>query len=261
MSRIVPQSDDGERRAEVSAEAGLIQRFILAHQPPPGPVHGRWSLGLGDLFAENQRIPESVRPMPTKLNRLGGVEITETTVAFDGDGIGWAAVSEVRTRSLVDYLGSDALDRQMDHLPIPWFPGRDRMIHVFSDAVMSLLVATAREHVERGNDIRIPAEIGFRGGTGQHRQIAPGMLAALIIADPAVMSCLITTAVANRIPIRPADDDAATDQEARVDELIARIDALEAQLAVSEAQIALQDLDVDVPENGVDDEEPVRDEV
>jgi hypothetical protein len=72
-------------------------------------------------------------------------------------------MTEIGTRNLVEYLLSGAVDKQVDPLPVPWFPGRNRLLGLASAAVLTLLMATARQQIEDHADVRIPAEAHHRG--------------------------------------------------------------------------------------------------
>lgn len=53
----------------------------------------------------------------------------------------------------------------------------------------------------------VPAEVQYRGLL-RARQMSAGMPAALVLADPAVRDLVESTARANGVPVRMADDDA-----------------------------------------------------
>ena len=223
--------EDGASVADVVEEVGRLRALIERTRPAPGPVTGRWSLGIGDLFAEHPKVPKRLRGLVRKLDRYGGLAITETTVEFDGDDVEWSAVTEIRTRNLVEYLLSDAVDQQLESVPLPWFPGRKRVLDAVGKAVLTLLVAAAKQQLERRDvDIRIPAEVHYRGSLRRRRELAPGVLAALVLADPAVNQCLVATATAHGIEVRPADDDLMADAEERAAKVRAKLTALEAKL-------------------------------
>jgi hypothetical protein len=80
-------------------------------------------------------------------------------VEFDGDDVKWPDVTEIRTRSLIEYLFTGGIDKQSDRLPLPWFPGRGMLINAISLAALTLLLAAAKQQLEGGAlEIRIPAE-------------------------------------------------------------------------------------------------------
>ncbi|TDP96333.1 hypothetical protein [Labedaea rhizosphaerae] len=217
--------------AEIAEEVGRLRALIERTRPDPGPVTGRWSLGIGDLFAEHPKVPKRLRGLVRKLDRYGGLAITEETVEFDGDDVEWSSVTEIRTRNLVEYLLSDAVDQQLESVPLPWFPGRKRVLDAVGKAVLTLLIAAAKEQLERRDvDIRIPAEVHYRGTLRRRRELAPGVLAALVLADPAVNQCLVATAAAHGIEVREADDDLMADAEERAAKVRAKLAALEAKL-------------------------------
>jgi hypothetical protein len=60
------------------------------------------------------------------------------------------------------------------------------MIEAISRAALTLMLAAAKQQLEGGAlEIRIPAEVHYRGLLGS-RDLSPGMLAAMVLADPAV---------------------------------------------------------------------------
>jgi phosphoglycolate phosphatase-like HAD superfamily hydrolase len=225
------ESDEGASPAEVTQEVGRLTALLQRRRPMPGPVVGRWSIGIGDLVAEHPKVPSQLHGLVRTLDRYGGLAISERSVAFDGDEIEWSSVTEVRTRNVVEYLLSDAAQQLISHLPVPWFPGRRQVLDAISQALLTLLVATARQQLERPEAaLRIPAEIHYRGGVRRERELAPGLLAALALADPAVNQCLTATAQAHQIVVRPADDAMMVTADQRAAQLRARLGELEAKM-------------------------------
>ncbi|WP_238886038.1 hypothetical protein [Mycobacterium sp. IDR2000157661] len=110
---------------ETDDDASSLRDLIERQRPDPGPVEGRWALGVGDMIADHSLTPDKLRWLVRKPNHFAGVAISEESVEFDGDSVEWADIEQVRTRSMV--------------------------------------------------------------GT---RELTPGMLAAVILADPAVRACL-----------------------------------------------------------------------
>ena len=51
------------------------------------------------------------------------------------------------------------------------------------------------------------------------RELSPGMLAAVILADPAVRQCFEATAQAHGITICPAEDDVMEDADERAEQI------------------------------------------
>ena len=51
------------------------------------------------------------------------------------------------------------------------------------------------------------------------RELSPGMLAAVILADPAVRQCFEATAQTRGITICPAEDDVMNDADARAEQI------------------------------------------
>jgi hypothetical protein len=200
-------------------DVSWLQSLLESRRPDPGPVVGRWALGVGDMVADHPLTPNKLSGLVRKLNHFGGVAISEEGVEFDGDRVKWVDVTEIRTRSLVEYLFSGGVDKQVDKLPLPWFPFRRKVIQAISRAALTLLLAAAKQQLEGGAlDIRIPAEVGYHGML-RTRELSPGMLAAVVLADPAVRQCFEATAQAHGVEIRPADDDVMEDAEERAGQI------------------------------------------
>ncbi|WP_431240998.1 hypothetical protein ACQ86B_29175 (plasmid) [Mycolicibacterium aichiense] len=148
--------DEDATPADVAEEVSRLQALLASRRPPAGPVQGRWSIGIGDLLAEHPRVPNAAGGLVRNLDRYGGLAITERTIEFDHDAIEWASVTEIRTRNVVDYLLSDALSQQITTLPLPWFPGRRRILDALSKAVLTLVIAAVKDQLDRHADLRIP---------------------------------------------------------------------------------------------------------
>ncbi|EHB48713.1 hypothetical protein MycrhDRAFT_5554 [Mycolicibacterium rhodesiae JS60] len=225
------QADEAASTADVTEEVNRLRALLERRRPPPGPVQGRWAIGIGDLLAEHPRMPNALRGLARTLDRYGGLAITPRTIEFDHDAIEWTSVTEIRTRNVVDYLFSDALDQQLDTLPLPWFPGRRKVLDALSKAMLTLLLAAAKQQLDQHGDIRIPAEVEYRGTVRRHRQLAPGVLAALVLADPAVNACVQATAGMYGIVVRPAGDAVLTTAGDRAGQLRSKLASIESRLA------------------------------
>ena len=200
-------------------DASWLQSLLESRRPAPGPVTGRWALGIGDLVAEHPLTPDKVHWLARKLNHFGGVAISDESVEFDGDDVLWEDITEIRTRSLIEYLFTGGMDKQIDKLPLPWFPFRRKVIGAISRAALTLLLAAAKQELEGGAmDIRIPAEVRHEGLL-RMRELSPGMLAAVILADPAVRACFEATAQAHGVTICPAEDDVMQDADERAEQI------------------------------------------
>jgi hypothetical protein len=211
-------------------DVSWLQSLLESRRPDPGPVVGRWALGIGDMVADHPLTPNKLSGLVRKLNHFGGVAISEEGVEFDGDRVKWVDVTEIRTRSLVEYLFSGGVDKQIDKLPLPWFPFRRKVIEAISRAALTLLLAAAKQQLEGGAlDIRIPAEVGYHGML-RTRELSPGMLAAVVLADPAVRQCFEATAQAHGVEIRPADDDVMEDAEERAEQIKSMLASVEAKI-------------------------------
>jgi hypothetical protein len=102
---------------------------------------------------------------------------------------------------------------------MPWFPGRGMLINAISRAASTLLLAVAKQQLEGTPlEIRIPAEVGYHGML-RTRELSPGMLAAVISADPGVCQCFEATARARGITICPAEDAVMEDADERAEQI------------------------------------------
>jgi hypothetical protein len=195
-------------------------------RPKSCPAEERWSLSIGDVVADAVGAPGPVRRVVRLLNHFGGVAFSAQSVEFDGDDVDWSDVTDIRTRNLVGYLLSDAIDKQVGKLPLPRFPGRGLLIGAVGAAALTALVAVARQQLEEGPlDVRIPAEVHYRGIL-RGKELGPGVIAALVLTDPAVRSCLQETARTHGVDVRASDDDpveAAARRADRIKSAIAKL--------------------------------------
>ena len=144
-------------------------------RPKSCPAEERWSLSVGDIVADAVSAPEPLRRRVRLLNHFGGVAFSAQTVEFDGDDVDWSDVTEIRTRNLIGYLLSDAIDKQVGKLPVPRFPGRGLLLDAVGASVLTALVAVARQQLENGPlDVRIPAEVHYRGVL-RGKELFPGI--------------------------------------------------------------------------------------
>lgn len=207
---------------DIGTEAGRVRSFLDARRPSVGPISGRWALGIGELIASHPRVPRQLHGVLKNLDRYGGVAISDQSLAIDGDEIAWTSVNEIRTTNFVEYLLSGAIVSQLDALPIPRFPGRRKLLDALSQSLLTLLIAAAKKQLDDHQDIQIPAEVRYRGVLRQ-RRVTPGILATLILADPAVNQCLVQTAQARGVAVSPDDSDRAGNAEERANALRARL--------------------------------------
>jgi hypothetical protein len=211
-------------------DASWLQSLLESRRPDPGPVVGRWALGIGDMVADHPLTPNKLHWLARKLNHFGGVAISEDGVEFDGDKVEWSDVTEIHTRSLIEYLFTGGVDSQVDKLPLPWFPFRRTVIQAISRAALTLLLAAANQQLEGGAlEIRIPAEVRHQGLIGT-RELSPGMLAAVVLADPAVRQCFEATAQAHGVEISPAEDDVMEDADHRAEQIKSMLATVQAKI-------------------------------
>lgn len=191
---------------------------VIGLRPAPAAIDGRWAVGVGDTLARLVPAPEPLRDLLRLLNHFGGLAISGEEVEFDGDGVQWSDVKEIETHKLAGYLLSGALDKQIDKLPVPWFPFRGLALGAASQAVLTVIVATADGVFRGAFAVAIPAEVHYRGLL-RERTLSPGMLATVLLADPAVRTALTATAAAHGVAVRPADDDALDTARRRAERL------------------------------------------
>ncbi|MGX9792512.1 hypothetical protein [Mycobacterium sp. MMS18-G62] len=199
-------------------DTSWLQALLESRRPDPGPVAGRWALGVGDMVADHPLTPAKLRGLARKLNHFGGVAISEDGVEFDGDDANWSDITEIRTRSLVEYLFSGGVDKQVDKLPLPWFPFRRKVIEAISHAALTLLLAAAKQQLDGALEIRIPAEVHYHGML-RTRELTPSLIAAVVLADPAVRRCFEATAQVHGVELQAADDEVMEDAEHRAEQI------------------------------------------
>ncbi len=187
---------------------GVGQTVLKPVRPDPGPATARWGVGVGELAARLPKMPGLLRPIARQLNQFGSVVVSPGGIEFDGDEVAWGKVTEIRTRRLVGYLLTDAVTKQVDRLPVWWFPGRGLVLTGVTHATLTAVAVVADLHLDRGIfTLYIPAEVHYRGLV-RPKDIQPGLPAALVLADPAVRDCVEATAEAHGVPMLQADNDA-----------------------------------------------------
>ena len=134
-------------------------------------------------------------------------------------------------RHVVDYLLGDAVQQQVENLPMPWFPGRRRLLDAFGQALLTVTIAAAKDQLETLDlDLRVPAEIEYRASFGRTKELNAGVLSALVLADPAVNASVLATARANGVPVRTTADEGLADAGQRAAAIREKVAALEAEL-------------------------------
>lgn len=195
--------------AVAALAVGIGQAVITPLRPDPGPATQRWGVGFGELAASLPRLPGLVRGIARQLNQFGSVVVSPGGIEYDGDEVDWSKVTEIRTRRLLGYLFTDAVTKQVDRLPVWWFPGRALVLSGLTNTALTAVALAADLQLDRGIfTVYIPAEVRSKGLFWGSRQISPGIPASLVLADPAVRDCVEATAQAHGIPVIPADDDA-----------------------------------------------------
>ncbi len=187
---------------------GVAQTVLKPVRPDPGPATDRWGVGVGEMVASLPKMPGLVRGLARQLNQFGSVVVSPAFIEFDGDEVPWSRVTEIQTRRLVGYLLTDAITKQVDRLPIWWFPGRGLVLTGLTHTALTAFAVAADLHLDRGVfTLYIPAEVQSKGVI-RTKQMSPGLPGALVLADPAVRDMIESTAQAHGIPVRQADNDA-----------------------------------------------------
>ena len=187
---------------------GIGQTVLKPVRPEPGPATRRWGVGVGEVAAGLPKLPGLVRGIARQLNQFGSVVVSPGGIEYDGDEVAWSKVTEIRTRRLVGYLFTDAITKQVDRLPVWWFPGRGLVLSGLTHAALTALAVAADLRPDRGVfTVCIPAQVKSKG-IFRAAEMSPGVPAALVLADPAVRDFVEATAAAHGIPVLPADDDA-----------------------------------------------------
>lgn len=179
-------------------------------RPDPDDEDGRWAIGVGDALARLIPGPDALDSLLRLLNRFGGIAISDRAVEYDGDSVDWDDVTEIRTHALLGYLFSGALDRQVDRLPLPWFPFRGLLVETTAQVALTALVVATGPVLGGARDVRIPSDVRYRGLL-RHRELSPGVLAALLLAVPSVQREVASAAQRHGIAVRRADHDALDD--------------------------------------------------
>ena len=187
---------------------GIGNAVLAPVRPNPGPATERWGVGVGEVAASLPKLPGLVRGIARQLNQFGSVVVSPGGIEFDGDEVDWSKVTEIRTRRLVGYLLTGAVTKEVDRLPVYWFPGRGLVLTGLTNAALTVVAVAADLRLDRGVfTVYIPADVASKG-LFRAAQMSPGIPAALVLADPAVRDLIEATAAAHGIPVRPADDDA-----------------------------------------------------
>lgn len=227
-------ADEPAEKADASEVRELVvmfQQLLARKRPAAGPIEDEWSIGVGDLLADHPKVPKKVRGIVSRLNRFGGLTYSPQEIVFDGDDVPWEKVTEVRTRHIVDYLIGDAVEQQVENLPIPWFPGRKRLVDALGQAVLTVTIATAKNELEKLDlGLRIPAEIAYKASFGRTKELNAGVLSAIVLSDPAVNASVIATAQARGIPVVADEDELLADASERAEKIREKIAALEKEL-------------------------------
>jgi hypothetical protein len=227
-------ADEPDEPADASDVRELVEMFqalLARRRPPAGPIPGAWSIGVGDLLAEHPKVPQRVRGLLVRLNRFGGVAYSPHEIAFDGDDVRWEKVTGLRTRHVVDYLVGDAVQQQVENLPMPWFPGRKRLLDALGQALLTITIATAKNQLEKfAFDLRVPAEVVHKASFGRSKELHAGVVSALVLADPAVNQSVIATARARGVAVTTGDDELLANADERAAKIREKVKALEAEL-------------------------------
>ena len=216
--------------AATAIAVGVGRTVLRPVLPEAGPATQRWGVGFGEVAASLPKLPGLVRRVARQLNRFGSVVVSPGVIEYDGDAVAWSEVTEIRTRRLVGYLFTDALTKQVDRLPLWWFPGRGLVLSGLTHATLTAVAVAADLQLDRGIfTVYIAAEVKSKG-LFRTARMSPGVPAALVLADPAVRDFVEATAHAHGIPLLPADDDALVQAARRAAVIHAAVGAMGAAL-------------------------------
>jgi hypothetical protein len=83
-------------------------------------------LGIGDMVADHPLTPDKLHWLAQKLNHFGGVAISQESGQFRRRRRQVVGRHRDPHDSLVEYLFTGGVDKQVDKLPLPWFPSAAR---------------------------------------------------------------------------------------------------------------------------------------
>ena len=126
--------------------------------------HRTLGCGCGRGRGEPAQLPGLVREIARQLNQFGSVVVSPGGIEYDGDEVAWSKVTEIRTRRLVGYLFTGAITKQVDRLPVWWFPGRGLVLNGLTHAALTAVAVVTDLRLDSGAfTVYIPAEVKSKG--------------------------------------------------------------------------------------------------
>ena len=141
------------------------------------------------MVADHPLTPDKLRGLARKLNHFGGVAISEEGVEFDGDDVEWSDV-DGDPHPQPDRVPVHRRRRQADRqaaaavVPVPRQGDRGDLAGGADAAARRGQTAARRRRDSRSGS---PPRCTTAACCGT-RELSPGMLAAVVLADPAVRS-------------------------------------------------------------------------
>lgn len=186
-------------------------------------------MSISALVGQIPKMPTAAVRLLRLLNRFGAVRLGVDEVGFDGDGIAWSKVAQVRTHRLSDVLSWSLLEVEVERLsrPLPPVPGRRWMLSRVGELLLTLAqmgtgISDAdqpepAEGTGEADDPRVAVEIVHGGMVRQEVHHRAGLTAALLLAAmPEANRALVTLAEQRDIPVVATEEkgvwDAAGDR-------------------------------------------------
>lgn len=182
-----------------------MRESIDAAPPPTLPWANPWKCTLAGILVRRPGSPLLDAGPLSALDRFGALHLDGAHVGFDGHPHEWSRVTAIQTRSAIELLTNDALEREVDRLRylLPPVPGRKRLLMYVAEH-LTLVLFTALDQSEDALRRRIVAEIGHRGPVPAVRRHArPGLFAAALLSlRPDINGALIGEAERLGVEVR-----------------------------------------------------------
>jgi hypothetical protein len=192
--------DVGEAIGEA---ANVVTGLIAAKEGPEVPLHGAWSVGLGEIVSGHPGLPGNLRLVARTLNRFGYLQISPDGIDVDGEAVLWEKIDEITFAPAVEVLTAGAVQVEVERLTarLPPLPGRKWLVRQVVEVFLALCRA-GHDAVKEGNatgaddtDIGIPVTIVHRGSLRRRKELPPGVFVALAAASiPNVSQAIIAVA-------------------------------------------------------------------
>jgi hypothetical protein len=197
-----------------SAVPGLMTSIV----GPTVPLLEPWSIGLGQVISGHPKLSPKLRGITLGLDRLGHLEISPEAISFDGEGVPWDEIDEIKFGPAVDVITSHALQNEIGRLTarLPQMPGRDWLVRQAIEVLVALCLAAAgtaeAEHPDGHGDnptddhtpLGVPVAVMY-GGPVRRKALPPGVFVALIAASvPSVSEAIASLARERGIKVTAA---------------------------------------------------------